>query len=179
MRLCSSLPANRSVCARRAREEEVCRSRWTEHPPGGDFHLAISGDFEMAIDSAEETLGRLQRRGLCTCPRTRAWEIVGAGVKASLRRALRGLDGLLGGSQPRKEDTRPPIRSHVAVGIHRREDVPGRNVWLRVLGLVGAVLEAWWRRRAEAWSGGDGATGLAPAPPLRCLRPPEPALRPG
>src|SRR5215471_8247045 len=51
MRLCSSLPANRSVCARRARGEEVCRSRWTEHPPGGDFHLAISGDFEMAIDN--------------------------------------------------------------------------------------------------------------------------------
>src|SRR5215469_7170275 len=51
MRLCSSLPANRSVCARRARGEEVCRSRWTEHPPGGDFHLAISGDFEMAIDT--------------------------------------------------------------------------------------------------------------------------------
>src|SRR5262245_1378257 len=50
MRLCSSLPANRSVCARRARGEEVCRSRWTEHPPGGDFHLATSGDFEMAID---------------------------------------------------------------------------------------------------------------------------------
>src|SRR5215472_15383858 len=53
MRLCSSLPANRSVCARRARGEEVCRSRWTEHPPGGDFHLAISGDFEMAIDNIE------------------------------------------------------------------------------------------------------------------------------
>src|SRR5215472_10045308 len=51
MRLCSSLPANRSVCARRARGEEVCRSRWTEHPPGGDFHLATSGDFEMAIDN--------------------------------------------------------------------------------------------------------------------------------
>src|SRR5215467_12221280 len=51
MRLCSSLPANRSVCARRAPGEEVCRSRWTEHPPGGDFHLAISGDFEMAIDT--------------------------------------------------------------------------------------------------------------------------------
>src|SRR5215469_11616417 len=50
MRLCSSLSANRSVCARRARGEEVCHSRWTEHPPGGDFHLATSGDFEMAID---------------------------------------------------------------------------------------------------------------------------------
>src|SRR5262249_37116790 len=56
MRLCSSLPANRSVCARRARGEEVCRSRWTEHPPGGDFHLATSGDFEMAIDSTDPPL---------------------------------------------------------------------------------------------------------------------------
>src|SRR5215467_9122814 len=59
MRLCSSLPANRSVCARRAPGEEVCRSRWTEHPPGGDFHLAISGDFEMAIDSAPRSQARV------------------------------------------------------------------------------------------------------------------------
>src|SRR5262249_12647325 len=56
MRLCSSLPANRSVCARRARGEEVCRSRWTEQPPGGDFHLATSGDFEMAIDTCHARL---------------------------------------------------------------------------------------------------------------------------
>src|SRR5215472_14006741 len=67
MRLCSSLPANRSVCARRARGEEVCRSRWTEHPPGGDFHLAISGDFEMAIDNqGQQRLVDVLEDGACS-----------------------------------------------------------------------------------------------------------------
>jgi hypothetical protein len=38
--------------AARREAEEVRRSRRTERPPAGDFHLAKTGDFEMAIDTA-------------------------------------------------------------------------------------------------------------------------------
>lgn len=80
----------------------------------------------------------------------------GLGVKASLRRAPRGLDALRReAASPKRRTRRRPYDSGVEVGIRRRETVCpvavygcASSAWLGAVmeGMVEEANEAWWRR---------------------------------